>query len=98
MISGLVCLECPFQATQNHLPVQGHAELIIHDVTAVEIDDDEQVHEAVLHTNIRYIHRPGLIGMRDLESSQEVGAHVLGMEHLAQIGSRADAVDAHDPH
>ena len=86
------------QAAQKRLPIQGHAELIINDIAAEKVDDDEQVHEALSHTNEGDIHCPDLIRMRDLESPQKVWAHILGVKQLAQIGPGADAMDVHDPH
>lgn len=87
-----------FQAVQNECFINSAGELKVHDVAAVPVDDDEEVHESFLHANIGYIHAPDLVWLDDGQVPQQVGTNILSMIAPGEIGLRIYGVDSHIPH
>lgn len=74
---------------QNEPDLQALVKLPIDDITGVPVHDGVQVHPAVLHPNVRNIHRPDLIGLYFWQPPG-VGTDRSGAEDRACLGSVPD--------
>lgn len=69
---------------------QGARKLVIDDASAVPVNYNKQVHEALLHSNIGDINTPDLIRAHNIKISKKIWADIPGMVTFAKIGLGVD--------
>ena len=70
---------------QNWLFFQSEADLVVHNKTAIPINDDKQVHEPFLQWEISDINPPDLVHMVYVQILQQVWTHIFRMVQPAEI-------------
>lgn len=95
---GFSVAESSPQAAQDELLLQAVADLVVHYLAAVPVDDNKQVQKALLERQVGNVDSPNLITVIDNEISQQVWSDILGMVAFTEIRSGKQGDDVHKPH
>jgi len=85
----------PFRGLQYEVDFKALVQLPVYDIARKPIHQGVQVHPAVLHSDIRDVHRPHLIRLCDEQLPEKIGIDPVLQITLAQIWAR---IDGHEPH
>jgi len=85
------------QAAQDDFLLQAVADLVVHNLASVPVDDDKQVQKALLERHVGNVDFPDLIDMINNKISQQVSPNILGMVAFTEIGAGKQGDDVHQP-
>jgi len=86
------------QAAQDELLLQAVADLVVHYLAAVPVDDNKQVHKALLERHVGNVDSPDLIEMINNKIPQQIWPNILGMVAFAEVRAGIQGDDVHEPH
>lgn len=95
---GLTPRQRPSHRLQHEGDFQALIDLPIDDIAGIPIHDGVQVHPAVLHTDIRDVHRPHLIRLGNQQLPEQIRIDPVLKIALAQVRAGIDGHEAHFPH
>lgn len=85
----------PFHGLEYEPDFKALVQLPVDDIAGIPIHNGVQVHPAVLHPDIRDVHRPHLIRLCDGQLPKEIRIYPVLQIALAQVRA---GIDGHEPH
>jgi len=95
---GLTPRQRPCCRLQHEGDLQALVQLPVDDKAGIPVHDGVQIHPAVLHPDIRDVHRPHLIRPGDRQLPEQIGIDPVLQIALAQVRSGIDGHESHLSH